>query len=147
MSKDKPNATATIRFYPGKHITVNLDSISGVTPRAINIAHNLLNRKFRAMRGKHNADAHAEARKQREEEEKARVKSDKEYHEKRDEELASASKTAEQRHADFIKTQEKELTAVPEDENTSAPEDPLPEPTIEAAEVDDTPIEEVTEDK
>ena len=63
MSNDKPTATAIIRFFPeGKRVTVELDSITGVSPRKLEIANNLLMRQYRGMRGAANAARHREAR-------------------------------------------------------------------------------------
>lgn len=61
MPKDKPVATAKIRFYSNKHIDVELDTLHGVNPRMLSIAGNLLNKKYREMRNKHNADEHRKA--------------------------------------------------------------------------------------
>lgn len=151
MSKDKPVATATIKFYPNKHVVVDLDGIATITPRALSIAHNMLNKKFRAMRGKHNADAHQAARKAAAEEKKRSEKEEADFHEKEDARLAEAAKSATERRKEVEEANRKELDEAkktPKKEEKPKVEEKLPEVEVEAAETDDTPIEEVkTEEK
>ena len=84
MSNNKPIAVAVIKFYPNKHIEIELDSIAGVTPRTLAIAENLLSRKYRAMKGKFIVNEHIKARKAKKDAEEAAEKKEREFHEEAD---------------------------------------------------------------
>ena len=64
MSNDKPTAIAIIRFFPeGKKVTVDLDSITGVSPRRLEIANNLLAARIIENRDNINALFHSKHKK------------------------------------------------------------------------------------
>lgn len=94
MSNNKPIAVAIIKFYPNKHIEVELDTIEGITPRTLAIAENLLGKKYRSMKGEFLVKAHAKARQDKVDTAAAEKKADEAYHIKRDEELKKASEEA-----------------------------------------------------
>jgi len=83
--------TCTIKFHSNRHIEVGFSSILYVTPRSIAIAENLLQREYRGMRGKFNADQHRKAREDAAAKEKAAKVNEAEFHEKEDERLAEAT--------------------------------------------------------
>jgi len=62
MSNDKPTAIATIKFYPNKHVEVELSSIKNITPRTLSIASNILANTYRGMKAKFVANEHRERR-------------------------------------------------------------------------------------
>ena len=91
MSNDKPCAVATIKFYPNKHVDVELSDITNITPRTLDIASNLLMRKFRGMRGAYNAAMHKRAREERQEVEDKAVTDNIAFHDAEDKRLAEAA--------------------------------------------------------
>ena len=62
MSNNEPTATAVIRFFPDKTVTVEIDSLVGVSPRRLERASHLLMREYRGKRHQHNAKRHRMAR-------------------------------------------------------------------------------------
>lgn len=62
MSNDKPSGVATIKFYPNKHVEVELSSIQNITPRTLDIASNILGKTYRSMKHKFIAGEHRKAR-------------------------------------------------------------------------------------
>ena len=95
MSNEKPTATAVIRFFPtGRKVTVELDTIVGVSPRNLSIANNLLMREYRGMRGAHNAQRHREARAAKKAEDEKSVTDTAAFHKKEDNRLDKLAKKA-----------------------------------------------------
>ena len=94
MSNDKPCAIATIKFYPNKHVEVELDSIATITPRTLDIASNILGKTYRGMKHAHNAQEHRKAREVKKEAEDQIAKDEAEYHEKYDAEQAELAAAA-----------------------------------------------------
>lgn len=92
MSNDKPMAVATIRFYPNKHVDVQLSSIRNITPRTLDIASNLLLKEYRGMKGKFIADEHKRVREEKAAAEKKAAEDTAEFHKAEDERLAEAAK-------------------------------------------------------
>lgn len=62
MSNDKPTSIATIKFYPNKHVEVELSSIRNITPRTLDIASNILLKTYRGNKAKFIAGEHRKAR-------------------------------------------------------------------------------------
>jgi len=62
MSNDKPTAIATIKFYPNKHVEVELSSLKHITPRTLDIASNILLKTYRGMKAKFIAEEHKRGR-------------------------------------------------------------------------------------
>ncbi len=91
MSNDKPSAVATIKFYPNKHVEVELNTIQHITPRTLDIAANILSKTYRGMKAQFIAKSHRDAREASEKAEAKRIKDEKEFHEKEDERLAKAA--------------------------------------------------------
>jgi len=91
MSKHKPTATAVIRFFPDKTVTVELDSLVGVSPRRLERAGHLLNREYRGKRARHNAKRHRMAREAAVEAETKAVEDNAAFHEAEDKRLAEAA--------------------------------------------------------
>ncbi len=95
MSNEKPTATAIIRFFPtGRKVTVELDSLVGVSPRNLAIAENLLAREYRGKKGAHNAKRHRIAREAAAAEAQKGIKDDEKFHKKEDRRLRSLAKKA-----------------------------------------------------
>ena len=94
MSNDKPVATAVIKFYANKHVTVELDTITSITPRTLSIAHNILRKTYRGMRGAHNVKLHQKAREDKKKADKDAAEEYAEYHRKRDENHEALAATA-----------------------------------------------------
>lgn len=92
MSKQKPTATAVIRFFADKSVEVSLDSLVGVSPRRLERAGHLLMREYRGKRGAHNAKRHEMARKEKADTEAKVKKDDIEFHKAEDKRLAEATK-------------------------------------------------------
>jgi len=88
----KPTATAVIRFFPDKTVTVELDSLVGVNPRRLERATHLLLREYRGKRAAHNAKRHRLARQKTERAEIQAVEDDTKFHKDEDERLAEAAK-------------------------------------------------------
>lgn len=91
MPTDKTVTTATIRFYANKHVEVEIDGLKNVHPRALDIGHNMLVRKYLEKRSQFNAQEHRAAEKAQKEAEAAAIKDDAEFHAKEDERLALAA--------------------------------------------------------
>ena len=110
MSNNKPTAVATIGFFPNKHIEVKLTGITGITPRTLAIAENLLARKYREMRGQAVADSHKKARDDAAAAVVDEEKKEAEYHIQRDKELAESAKAK----LDGTRVEKPESTPEPE---------------------------------
>lgn len=91
MSKQKPTATAVIRFFADKTVTVDLDSLVGVNPRRLERAAHLLIREYRGKRHAHNAKRHRIAREEEEAADAKAIKDDAAWHEAEDKRLAEAA--------------------------------------------------------
>jgi len=91
MSNNKPTATAVIRFFPQKRVTVELDTLDGVSPRRLERANHLLMREYRKMRGAHNARRHQEAREAKIAADAKAVVDEAAWHKAEDERLAEAA--------------------------------------------------------
>jgi len=91
MSKQKPTATAVIRFFADKSVTVDLDSLVGVSPRRLERASHLLMREYRGKRGAHNAKRHRMAREKIEADAKQAVVDEAAWHKAEDIRLAKAA--------------------------------------------------------
>jgi hypothetical protein len=90
MSTDKPTI-ATLKFFPNKHIEVEIDGLKNVHPRALAIGANLLEKAYLQKRAQHNAEEHKAARKAKVDAAEKAEKESEEYHKKRDKELAEAA--------------------------------------------------------
>lgn len=139
MSNNKPTAVATIRFYPNKHIEVELDSIAGITPRTLAIAENLLSREYRSMKGEYIVKMHVKARKDKADLAAAEKKADEEYHKKRDEELEEANKASLEANAGGPESVVEPVVEPPVAEETAKVE------TAESQPVEETPVVDETE--
>jgi hypothetical protein len=103
MSNEKPTATAIIRFWPTKHkVTVELDSLVGVSPRNLAIAENLLAREYRGKRGAHNVKRHAMAREAKAREAAKNIKDDENFHKKEDKRLQNLARKAESKSVKLL---------------------------------------------
>ena len=116
MSNNQPTATAVIRFFPDKKVTVEIDSLVGVSPRRLERAGHLLMREYRGKRHQHNAKRHSMARVAAEVEAENAAIAEVDFHEKEDKRLAKASKSAKKRHKEFYESVE------PEQEGEDSPE-------------------------
>lgn len=96
MSNNKPTATAVIRFFADKKVTVELDTLIGVSPRRLERANHLLMREYRGMRGAHNARRHQEAREAKIAADAKAVTDDAAWHEAEDERLVEDSESPEE---------------------------------------------------
>jgi hypothetical protein len=94
MSNDKSVTTATIKFFPNKHIEVGIDGLKNVHPRALDIASNLLRKEYLNRRAKYNADEHKKARKAKADAIANEADAQAKYHKERDEELAKLAEAA-----------------------------------------------------
>ena len=112
MSKQKPTATAVIRFFADKSVTVDLDSLVGVSPRRLERAAHLLIREYRGKRGAHNAKRHRMAREKTEADAKKAVKDDAAWHKAEDERLAEAAANQEETAQKISKAQEAGLSGL-----------------------------------
>jgi hypothetical protein len=80
MSNDKSITTATIKFFPNKHIEVGIDG--------------LLRKEYLNRRAKYNADEHKKARKAKADAIANEADAQAKYHKERDEELAKLAEAA-----------------------------------------------------
>lgn len=91
MSTDKSCTTAVLRFYPNKHIEVEIDGLANVHPRALDIASNLLRKNYLEKRAKFNANEHRKARAAKAKVIEDEATKEKEFNEKEDKRLAKAA--------------------------------------------------------
>ena len=91
MTTNKPTATAIIKFFPNKHIEVELDGLKNVHPRALDIASNLLRKEFVQKRALFNAEEHKKARARKKQQETKESKAEAKHHREEDKRLQEAA--------------------------------------------------------
>lgn len=103
MSKHKPTATAVIRFFADKSVTVALTSLVGVSPRRLERASHLLMREYRGKRAAHNAKRHRMDREKVKQDAADLAEADTAFHEAEDKRLAKAAEEDEKAGKEALK--------------------------------------------